>query len=205
MKQKKSFMYIASFLALTIPSTGRFVYGLTLILELFILVISGILLNALVKKLKFEEIRTYFVSFFMIAITILYRQILVLTYTEIALTLGFIIYFPPVSVFLTHTLFTDNEEALSVKIKNSLLSTLIFGLIILIFFLFRDIAGFGTFTFFGKNHRIFEKVLFNPEKIGIFTFFASIPGALVLTSLTIYMFLFLRNKLRIISSSGEKK
>lgn len=205
MKQKKSFMYIASFLALTIPSTGRFVYGLTLILELFILVISGILLNALVKKLKFEEIRTYFVSFFMIAITILYRQILVLTYTEIALTLGFIIYFPPVSVFLTHTLFTDNEEALSVKMKNSLLSTLIFGLIILIFFLFRDIAGFGTFTFFGKNHRIFEKVLFNPEKIGIFTFFASIPGALVLTSLTIYMFLFLRNKLRIISSSGEKK
>lgn len=205
MKQKKSFMYIASFLALTIPSTGRFVYGLTLILELFILVISGILLNALVKKLKFEEIRTYFVSFFMIAITILYRQILVLTYTEIALTLGFIIYFPPVSVFLTHTLFTDNEEALSVKLKNSLLSTLIFGLIILIFFLFRDIAGFGTFTFFGKNHRIFEKVLFNPEKIGIFTFFASIPGALVLTSLTIYMFLFLRNKLRIISSSGEKK
>ena len=205
MKQKKSFMYIASFLALTIPSTGRFVYGLTLILELFILVISGILLNALVKKLKFEEIRTYFVSFFMIAITILYRQILVLTYTEIALTLGFIIYFPPVSVYLTHTLFTDNEEALSVKMKNSLLSTLIFGLIILIFFLFRDIAGFGTFTFFGKNHRIFEKVLFNPEKIGIFTFFASIPGALVLTSLTIYMFLFLRNKLRIISSSGEKK
>ena len=205
MKQKKALMYIASFLALTIPSTGRFVYGLTLILELFILVISGILLNALVKKLKFEEIRTYFVSFFMIAITILYRQILVLTYTEIALTLGFIIYFPPVSVFLTHTLFTDNEEALSVKMKNSLLSTLIFGLIILIFFLFRDIAGFGTFTFFGKNHRIFEKVLFNPEKIGIFTFFASIPGALVLTSLTIYMFLFLRNKLRIISSSGEKK
>ena len=165
MKQKKSFMYIASFLALTIPSTGRFVYGLTLILELFILVISGILLNALVKKLKFEEIRTYFVSFFMIAITILYRQILVLTYTEIALTLGFIIYFPPVSVFLTHTLFTDNEEALSVKIKNSLLSTLIFGLIILIFFLFRDIAGFGTFTFFGKNHRIF----YTPSFIMLFS------------------------------------
>ncbi len=205
MKQKQSFMYIASFLALTIPSTGRFVYGLTLVLELVILEILGILLNSLVSKLKLNEIRTYFVTFFMIAITILYRQILVLTYTEIALTLGFLLYFPPVSVFLTHTLFTDYEEPLLVRIKNNLISTLFFSLMILIFFLFRDIAGYGTFTFFGRNHRIFEKVLFNPDKIGIFTFFASIPGALVLTSLAIYFALFLRNKIRIISSQGEKK
>lgn len=205
MRQKKSFMYIASFLALTIPSTGRFVYGLTLILELFILEISGILLNSLVTKLKLNEIRTYFVMFFMIAITIFYRQILVLTYTEVALTLGFLLYFPPVSVFLTHTLFTDFEESLVIRLKHNLLSTVFFSLFILVFFLFRDIAGYGTFTFFGKNHRIYEKILLNPEKVGIFTFFASIPGALVLTSLTIYVFLFLRNKIRIISSKGEEK
>lgn len=205
MKQKKSLMYIASFLALTIPSTGRFVYGLTLVLELFFLEICGILLNSLVGKIKLNEIRTYFVSFFLISITIFYRQILVLTYTEIALTLGFLLYFPPVSVFLTHTLFSDFEEPLPVRLKNNLLSTLVFSLIILFFFLFRDIAGYGTFTFFGRNHRIFEKVLFSPDKIGIFTFFASIPGALVLTSLTIYFFLFLRNKIRIISSKGDIK
>lgn len=205
MKQKKSLMYIASFLALTIPSTGRFVYGITLLLELFILGASGILLNSLVTKLKFNEIRTYFVTFFIIAITILYRQILVITYTEIALTLGFLLYFPPVSVFLTHTLFIDYDEPLTIRLKNNLLNTLLFSLFILIFFLFRDIAGYGTFTFFGRNHRIYEKVIFSPDKIGIFTFFASIPGALVLTSLCIYLFLFLRNKIRIISSKGEVK
>ncbi len=205
MKQKQSLMYIASFLALTIPSTGRFVYGLTLILELFILVISGILLNALVKKLKFEEIRTYFVSFFMIAITILYRQILVLTYTEIALTLGFMLYLPPVSVYLTHTLFTDYEEPLAVRLKTNLVITVLFSLMILGFFLFRDVAGYGTFTFFGRNHRIYEKILFNPERLGIFTFFASIPGALVLTGLIIYLFLLLRNKIRIFNSRGVNK
>ena len=113
MKQKKSFMYIASFLALTIPAPGRFVFGLTIILELFLLEILGILLNSLVTKLKFEEIRTYFVMFFMIAITILYRQILIFSYTEIALTLGFIFYLPPVSVFFTHTIFSDLDEPLS--------------------------------------------------------------------------------------------
>ncbi len=205
MKQKKSFMYIASFLALTIPCTGRFVFGCTLMIELFILEILGILLNSLVTKLKFNEIRTYFVMFFMIAITILYRQILVLTYTELALSFGFLIYLPTVSVFLTHTLFTDFEEPLADRIKANLLSTLMFSISILIFFLFRDIAGYGTFTFFGRNHRIFEKVLFNPNKIGLFTFFASIPGALVLTGLVIYFVLILKNKVRIISSRGVKK
>ena len=205
MKQKKSFMYIASFLALTIAPTGRFVFGLTLIIELVLLEILGILINSLVTKLKFEQIRTYFVMFFMIAITVLYRQILVLTYTEVALILGFYLYFPPVSVFLTHTLFTENEGPLEVRLKNNLLQTLVFSVIILSFYLFRDIAGYGTFTFFGKNHRIFEKVLFNPNKVGIFTFFATIPGALVLTGLIIYLFLFLKNKFRIISSKGGAK
>lgn len=205
MKQKKTFMYIASFLALTIAPTGRFVFGLTLVLELFLLEVLGILINSLVTKLKFEEIRTYFVMFFMIAITLLFRQILVLTCTEVALILGFYLYFPTVSVFLTHTLFSDQEEPLAVRLKTNLLSTLVFSIIILSFYLFRDIAGYGTFTFFGKNHRIFEKVLFNPNNVGIFTFFATIPGALVLTGIIIYVFLYIRNKFRIISSKGEKK
>ncbi|BDC93459.1 hypothetical protein [Treponema bryantii] len=205
MKQKKSFMYIASFLTLTIPTTGRFVYGFTLILELLLLEVLGILLNSLVSKLKLNEIRTFFVMFFMISITILFRQILVLTYTEVALTLGFLLYFPTVSVFLTHTIFTDFEEPLPVRLKKNLLSTLFFSVLIFVFFLFRDIAGYGTITFFGKNHQIYEKILLNPDKVGIFTFFASIPGALVLTGILIYFFLFIHNKMRIISSRGEKR
>ena len=205
MKQKRSFMYIASFLALTIPTTGRFVYGFTLVFELFFLDILGILINSLVSKLKFNEIRTYFVMLFMISITLLYRQILVLTYTEIALNLGFLLYLPPVSVFLTHTLFTDYEEPLAERLKANLLNTFSFSMFVLGFFLFRDIAGYGTFTFFGKNHRIYEKILLNPDKVGIFTFVASISGALLLTGLAIYLFLFLRNKFRIIAGKGDVK
>ncbi|MBP5519336.1 MAG: hypothetical protein J6X84_01985 [Treponema sp.] len=201
MKQKKSFMYVAAFLSLTIPVSGRFVYGIILVLELFILEILGVLLNSLVSKLKLNEIRTYFIMFFMISITVLCRQILVLTYTEIALTLSFVLYFPTVCVFLTHTLFSDYEEPLALRLKRNLLRTSLFSLVILVFYLFRDMAGYGTFTFFGKNHRIYEKILLNPENVGIFTFFASIAGALVLTGLVIYLFLFLRNKKRIISST----
>ena len=205
MKPKRSLMYIASFLMLTIAPTGRFVFGLTLVLELLLLEVFGILINSLVTKLKYDQIRTYFVMFFMISITILYRQILVLTYTEIVLILGFLLYVPPVSIFLTHTIFSDYEEPLELRLKTNILNTLVLCVMILAFYLFRDVAAYGTFTFFGKNHRIFEKVLFNPNKVGIFSFFATIPGALVLTGLMIYFFLFLRNKFRIINSRGEKK
>lgn len=205
MKQRKSFMYIASFLTLTIPATGRFVFGFTLVLEFILLEIIGILLNSLVSKLKFSQIRTYFIMMILVSATVLYRQILVLTYTEIALTLGFVLYFPTVSVFLTHTLFNDFEVPLAQRFKFNMLRTLIFSFIILMFFLFRDIAGYGTFTFYGANHRIFEKVLFKSESVGIFTYFASVSGALVLTGLIIYFFLFLRNKLNIISSREPKK
>ena len=205
MKPKRSLMYIASFLMLTIAPTGRFVFGLTLVLELLLLEVFGILINSLVTKLKYDQIRTYFVMFFMISITILYRQILVLTYTEIVLVLGFLLYVPPVSIFLTHTIFSDYEEPLELRLKTNILNTLVLCVMILAFYLFRDVAAYGTFTFFGKNHRIFEKVLFNPNKVGIFSFFATIPGALVLTGLMIYFFLFLRNKFRIINSRGEKK
>ncbi len=205
MKPKRSLMYIASFLMLTIAPTGRFVFGLTLVLELLLLEAFGILINSLVTKLKYDQIRTYFVMFFMISITILYRQILVLTYTEIVLVLGFLLYVPPVSIFLTHTIFSDYEEPLKLRLKTNILNTLVLCVMILAFYLFRDVAAYGTFTFFGKNHRIFEKVLFNPNKVGIFSFFATIPGALVLTGLMIYFFLFLRNKFRIINSRGEKK
>ena len=46
MKPKRSLMYIASFLMLTIAPTGRFVFGLTLVLELLLLEVFGILINS---------------------------------------------------------------------------------------------------------------------------------------------------------------
>ena len=40
-------------------------------------------------------------------------------------------------------------------------------------------------------------ILLNPEKTGIFMFFASIPGALILVGVLIYIFIFVKNKMMI--------
>ena len=193
--KNKPFIYSVAFLSLTVPAPGRFVYGLVLVVELILLELAGLLTDALVSKLKFEEIRTYFVMFMMISLTMLFRNILAITYSEIALTLGFLIYFPTVSVFILQTIFSKNELPLPKKISFYLIKTLKLSLLILIFFLFRDIAGFGTFTFFGQNHTIFEIVLLNPKKIGIFMFFASIPGCIILVGVLIYLYIYARNKI----------
>ena len=55
-KKNLMYVYITAYLALLVPTPGRFVYGLTLMLELFLLSIVGVLSVSLVKKLKLQEI-----------------------------------------------------------------------------------------------------------------------------------------------------
>lgn len=204
MTKNKSFWYSVAFLSLSIPVQGRFIYGLVIVIELLLLELVGTLAGALAEKLKFREIKSYFVMLFLISFTILFRQILVLTYSEIALTLGFVLYFPTVSSYLLETLFSGGQTSLAQKLKSNLIQALKFSLLLLVFFLLRDIFGFGTFTFFGSHNRVFEKVLLNPDKIGIFMFFASIPGALILVGVLIYLSIFAKNKIYAYSREVEE-
>ena len=195
MINNKTFLYSVAFLSMTVPVQGRFIYGVIIVLELILLELAGTLLKSLSEKLKFNEISTYFVMMILVCLTILYRQILAMTYSEAALTMGFAIYFPTVSEFLFYTVFQTEEETLSKRLTTNLIKVLKFSLPILISYLFRDVAGFGTFTFFGSNHKIFEKVILNPDKIGMFMFFASIPGSLILSGALIYLCIFAKNKI----------
>ena len=203
MEQKKLSLYITAYLALFVPTPGRLVYGITLLLELNILLLGGILVDFLVKKFKFTEIRTYIVMTFLIFFTVIYRQIFAIAYSEVALTLGFLFYFPPVSLLLIDNILKSSETDFGLRIKKSLLNSLFFSFFGLILFLFRDIVCYGTFTFYGSKHQIFEKVLFNSDKIGLFSFFGTVPGVLCLIGVLFYLDVFFRNKMRIIKNSGE--
>lgn len=202
MKDNKSlFVYIAAYLAILIPSPGRFVFGAVIMFELFLLVIIGTLINSFVSKIKMDELKTILIMMVLICFAIFYRQIVVILYPEIALILGFVLYLPPVSLFLVGYIFTDMDKPLGKRLKTNILNVLIFIVSGLLFFLFRDIAGYGTFTFFGSNHQIYEKVLLNSEGVGIFTFFASIPGAMILAGLILFTHICIRNKFIILKNS----
>lgn len=205
MKNKSTYIYIAAYLAMLIPTPGRFVYGLTIILELFLLTLIGLFVNVLINKLKVEQIRTAILMTTMVGVSVLYRQLFIIWQTELALTLGYILYLPAVSLFTIGFLYYDTEKSIQERAKFSLQKVSIFCLTGLLFFLFRDIAGYGTFTFYGPNHMIFEKVLLDSSEIGVFTFFASIPGAFILVGVCLFIHTILKSKFNILTKGEVHK
>ena len=198
MKRRSVYVLIATILGILIPSPGRFVYGATLVLELIMLMLIGTLATSLVKKLKLEELTTIIVIMIIISSTILFRQIMIMLWPEIMLTLGYIIFLMPVSVFMIGYIFINKELPLAEKLKFNMIHILTFSLYALLFFLLRDLAGYGTFTFFGPNHQIYEKVLITSQKAGIFSIFASLPGAFILSAILLFIHIYVRNKFAIV-------
>ena len=204
-KQKNIYITIVAFLAILIPTPGRFVYGFTVIFEMALLMVLGTLLDELIKKLKLTHLKTVLLMMIILFISVFYRQIIVILHPEVALVLGFVLYLPPISLFLMGFLFRNNDLPLKNRLlKNSILilTVIIFGLI---FFLIRDILGYGTFTFFGNSHQIYEKVILTSDKLGIFSFLASIPGSLMLLGLFLYLHIFVSQKINIIKNAEVKK
>ncbi len=204
MKRNPVYIYIAAYLSLLIPTTGRFVYGITLMLELFLLVLVGTLTVSLIKKIKVQCLSSVVLMIVLTGFTILYRQIIVITYAEIALTLGVVFYLPTVSIFLTYNVLKTPDLPLVERLKRNSFQALLFCLSGILIFLLRDIAGYGTFTFFGKNHHVYEKIFFDSEQIGVFSFIASIPGALVFSALILSLQIVIK-KMKILKNAENQE
>ena len=199
------YKYLPLHIALLIPIPGRFVFGFTIVIEHLFLTLIGTLINSLINKLNLKELKTVIILITLVSGTIFFRQILVATYTEIALTLGYFIFMPAVSLFLIQIIYNDLEQPLLLRLKTNLIHTTVFSLYSLIFFLFRDIAGFGTFTFYSKNHMFSEKILFKADSVGIFSFFATLPGVLILAAALLITNLFIHEKFKMIKRAEPKK
>ena len=200
MKKNNMFFYLTAYLALLIPAPGRFVYGFTLMTEVFLLSIIGGLSVLLIEKIKFDQLKSTLFILILVAFSILFRQILIIINSQVALTLGFVVFFPPVSLFILNILFTLKTEKYLVQFRHRIVKMLIFTLGGMMIFLIRDILGYGTFTFFGKNHFIYEKVLFDSNKIGVFSLLASIPGVLVILGIIYFLFIQFSKKIEILKN-----
>lgn len=200
MKKNNMFFYLTAYLALLIPAPGRFVYGFTLMTEVFLLSIIGGLSVLLIEKIKFDQLKSTLFILILVAFSILFRQILIIINSQVTLTLGFVVFFPPVSLFILNILFTLKTEKFLVQFRHRIVKMLIFTLGGMMIFLIRDILGYGTFTFFGKNHFIYEKVLFDSNKIGVFSLLASIPGVLVILGIIYFLFIQFSKKIEILKN-----
>lgn len=195
MKKYSTYMFIAAFLSIIIPTPGRFVYGFTILLELFLFTIIGTVFNSLFPKLKINELKTFLLLMTLITLSILYRQIFIIVQTEVAFILGFLFYIPPLSLFLITILIEDSNESFINQLKQNLKLSAIFCISGLLLFLFRDIISFGTITFYGKNHMIFEKIIFDSDITMLFSFCASIPGILILSGSVLLIIKIVKTKI----------
>ena len=205
MKKRSIYVLIATILTVLVPAPGRFVYGAALVIELNLIMLIGTVMNSFIKKIKLEEISTLIILIMIISTTILYRQIMILICPEVMLTLGFLIYLMPISVFCFGYVFSTLDQPIAQRLKFNMTHVLTFSGYELLYFLLRDLAGYGTFTFFGKAHQIYEKVLISPDNLGFFSLMASIPGALILSSVLLFIHIFIRNQFEIMSNTEEKK
>ncbi len=194
MKKYSNYLYLLSFLSILIPTPGRFVYGFSICLELVLLTIFGTLFNSLTSKLGLKEVKTFLLMMFLITFTIIFRQIFVIFQTEVALVMNILFYIPPLSLFMIHILSKNEDLPLAVRLKSNTIHILTFCFIGLVFFLIRDVCLFGTFTFYGQNHLVYEKILFQHETAGFFAFLASIPGVLMLFALILVFIKFVKRK-----------
>lgn len=205
MKRRSIYVLISTILTVLVPVPGRFVYGLSIVLEMNFLMLVGTLTNSLVKKIKLEELNTIIILIMLSASTIFYRQLMILICPEVMLTLGFMIYLMPVSVFFFGYIFYNQDQPLEERLKLNMLHVLTFSVYALLFFLLRDLAGYGTFTFFGSGHQIYEKVIIPADNLGFFSLLASIPGALILSSVLLFIHIFVRNEFEILYKSEVNK
>ncbi|MDE6067718.1 MAG: hypothetical protein K2F89_02025, partial [Treponemataceae bacterium] len=130
---------------------------------------------------------------------VLFRQILILFSPVIALTLGFVIFLPPVSVFLFGNVFAERTPYPSDALRQSL----VFSAFALVFFFLRDLLGFGTISFPMPNG-IGEARFFDSRSTAFCSLFASVPGALLLVVLCMAALLTVQRKMNIIEKSeGE--
>lgn len=200
MKKESIYLLIAAYLSIIILTPGRFVFGFTTMLELFLFMILGILFNSLISKLKLNDFRTALSLMFIVFLTSIYRQIFVIFQTEVAMTLGIIFYIPALSLYLVNTMLRNSAKSLKYKLLFNLKQNGIICILGLAFFLFRDLAAYGTFTFYGKNHQIYEKVLFFQNTTGYLSFLASIPGTLMFSGLLLLCVRYVKRQLQILGN-----
>ncbi len=191
MKKNYLFEYIAFSLTLLIAVPGRLSYGLILLVLFNLLMLSSTAFKSLILLLNLKELKQVLTIIFLVFFTVVFRQCLILYSPVCALTLGFQIYLPSLSSFILGALFNENDEMnLVEQLEINMKKSLTFSLYAFCIFILRDFLGYGSISF-PVPRGVFElNILHKTSFTFIGVFFASIPGALVLVSLSIILFAF---------------
>ena len=196
------FMYIAVSLVMLVPVPGRLYYGIPVIMVLNLLMVLTTLFSKFMDFFKFYTLKPICILLMLVGITIFARQLLILYSPMIALTMGFIIYMPAIAVLMLGRFFDNRGMQLKMALSGNMRESGFFSIYAFVFFLLRDIVGYGTISF-PIPSGIFKLELPTLSYFSPFTFWASIPGALVLSGLLIAALSFIRKYCGILERSAQ--
>ncbi|MCR5317461.1 MAG: hypothetical protein K6E22_04460 [Treponema sp.] len=205
MKTKRNiYSFLTASLALLVPSPGRFAYGIILLLMLNLLMLAGTLFKHLVKVLDLDELLPVLLAVFLMTVSVIFKQLLIMLSPLAALTLGFIIYMPAVSSFLIGNLYSQNSDNIKENLAVNLKESFLFSIFALAVFLFRDIFGYGTISLPSASGLV-EIPLLKVKEGGFYPgiFWATIPGALVIIALSLAIYVRVISKFNQIKEQEE--
>ena len=202
MNRNTIFMYIAVSLVMLVPVPGRLYYGMPVIFVLNLLMVLTTLFSKLMDYCKFYTLKPICILLFLVGITIFARQLLILYSPVTALTMGLLFYMPTVAVLMLGRFFDNRGMSLKIALVGNMKESGFFSIYAFVFFLLRDIVGYGTISF-PVPSGIFKLELPTLSYFSPFTFWASIPGALVLSGLLLASLSFIRKYCGILERSEE--
>ncbi len=205
MTLKKIFFYLTLSLAMVIPVPGRFAFGLIILVLFNIQTAVCTLMIHAVRRIGLENLSNSLIAITLVAVTVLCKQILIFFCPLAALTLGLAIYLPALSSVVIEFFFLDKIDHLKPHILRNMGESAGLSLIVLFYFLLRDIFGYGTFTLPAHNRIIAFLLPFNPERIHAVSFIATIPGSYFMLAGIVTLTIFIYQKIRERKKSNFKK
>lgn len=198
---KKFLIYIGTTLAIVLPFPGRIAYGIFALLHFNVSVVLLTLMFYAINLLNVKFLRLGICSLELVALTILYKQLLVIFCPVAALTIGFSFYLPAVSAVVITIFNLRIKNSIKESCLDKLKKSLSISAFCFIIFILRDILGFGTITLPNWQSLLVIKIPEIPFLAGnsFMSFFATIPGCMVLTVLVFFAAL----KLNVVFA-GEK-
>lgn len=202
MNRNSFFLYITVSLAVLIPVPGRFAYGIIIIAAIDFLMITAVLFNKLLVILEFKTLKPVCILLFLVCSAVLFKQLVILYSPVFGLALGILLFLPVIAVLMLSNFFENHDISLTESLKENMSEAAWFSAYACIFFLLREIVGYGTITFpapSGNVKLVFPSLpYFSP-----FVFFASVPGGIFLAGILLVLFSGIKRKCMIICRSSE--
>ena len=190
-------MFTTAILTFIVPLPSRFAYTMIMLIAVNFIILTGTALKMFIGKLDLKNLEPLLLVVFMISMTLLFKQFVILFSPIIAFTIGFVIYLAPVSSFLTGHILEPKENYTSnifaVNMRNS---GVLSGIAVLVSII-REFLAYGSFSLpLRDGIHIYKYPFVKTDTLSFF--FSTISGALILTGIIVSLFFFINRKIEIV-------